>query len=85
MNFMLNTGYTIYLKLTPAQLAARLKVSEKERPLLQNIKEENLPNFIETKLAERLQWYEKSHLIIDGFNPDLKLYVNEIKKASQIL
>ena len=78
MDFMLNNGYTIYLKLTPAQLASRLKVSEEERPLLQNIQEENLTDFIETKLAERSKWYEKSHLIIDGFDVNMPLINKQI-------
>ena len=78
MDFMLNNGYTIYLKLTPAQLAARLKVSTDERPLIRNIKDEELPAFIETKLAERLQWYEKAHLAIDGFNINMSLVNREI-------
>jgi shikimate kinase len=63
MEFMLGNGYTIYLKLTPAQLAARLKNSL-NRPLLQNITEQELPDFVEKKLAERSMWYEKSHLLI---------------------
>ena len=73
MNFMLNNGYTIYLKLTPAQLAARLKVSGDKRPLIQNIKYEELPSYIEKKLAERSQWYEKSHLITNGFNINISI------------
>jgi shikimate kinase len=79
MNFMLNTGYTIYLKLTPAQLASRLKVSADERPLIRNIQEENLPHFIETKLSERSTQYEKAHLIIDGFNVDMSLISKQIQ------
>ena len=79
MEFMLNTGYTIYLKLTPAQLAGRLNAAAGKRPLIQNIKDEELPNFIETKLAERERWYEKSHLIADGFNINISLISKNIQ------
>ena len=78
MEFMLGNGYTIYLKLTPAQLAARLKNSL-NRPLLQNITEQELPAFIESKLAERLKWYEKSHLVADGFNVNILLINKHIR------
>ena len=73
MDFMLNNGYTIYLKLTPPQLAGRLKTSIDIRPLIRDIQGEELLKYIETKLAERSKWYEKSHLIIDGFNIDMPL------------
>jgi len=79
MDFMLNNGYTICLKLTPAQLAARLKTVAGSRPLLRNIPESELPDFIEKKLAERSQWYEKSHLVTDGFSADISLIKRQIQ------
>ena len=73
IDFMLDNGYTIYLKLTPPQLAGRLKNSTDIRPLIRDIQGEELLKYIETKLAERSKWYEKSYLIIDGFNIDISL------------
>lgn len=73
MEYMLNTGCTVYLKLTPSQLAARLNASSNKRPLIQNIAATELQNYIETKLAERSQWYEKAHIIADGFNINIQL------------
>ena len=80
MDFMLNNGYTIYLKLTPPQLAARLETAASKRPLIQNIQKEELLDYIETKLAERSKWYEKSHLTVDGFNIDMPL-INRLIQA----
>jgi shikimate kinase len=71
MKFMLETGFTIYLKLTPGQLVSRLNNSSDERPLIKNLTGESLLNFIEEKLAFREKWYEKSALIIDGFDLDI--------------
>ncbi|MDR2887478.1 MAG: shikimate kinase [Bacteroidales bacterium] len=73
MEFMLSTGCTVYLKLTPSQLATRLNTSSNKRPLIQNITAKELQNYIETKLAERSQWYEKAHLTADGFNVNIQL------------
>ncbi|HCU21262.1 MAG: hypothetical protein A2X05_06835 [Bacteroidetes bacterium GWE2_41_25] len=79
MKYMLETGLTIYLKMTPGQLAGRLKGSSDERPLIRNLSGEDLLNFIEDKLAERAKWYEKSQFIIDGFNPDISLLDSIVK------
>jgi len=71
MEFMLQTGLTIYLKLTPGQLMSRLNNAADERPLIKNLSGENLQSFIGDKLKFREKWYEKSEMIIDGFNLDL--------------
>ena len=71
MEFMLQTGLTIYLKLTPGQLMSRLNNSSEKRPLIKNLKGENLLKYIEDKLKSREKWYERSEIIIDGFDPDL--------------
>ena len=71
MEYMLQTGLTIYLKLTPRQLMSRLSNSAEDRPLIKNLSGENLLNFIGDKLEFREKWYEKAELIIEGFDPDL--------------
>lgn len=71
MEFMLGTGFTIYLKLTPGQLLSRLSRSSDERPLIKNLTGERLLNFIGEKLAFREKWYEKSELVTDGFHLDI--------------
>jgi shikimate kinase len=71
MEFMLETGFTIYLKLTPGQLMSRLESSSDERPLIRNLEGENLLNFIGEKLSLREKWYEKSDLVVNGFDLDI--------------
>ena len=79
MDFMLETGVTVYLKLTPAQLVSRLLSSNDERPLIKNLAGDDLLKFVEEKLAQRSAWYEKSHLILDGFNPDIGFLKSRVK------
>ena len=55
MDYMLETGLTIYLKLTPAQLKSRLLESTGKRPLIKDLSEEELLGFIEEKLAIRFE------------------------------
>jgi shikimate kinase len=79
MDYMLETGLTVYLKLTPAQLVSRLISSDDERPLIKNLTGDELLKFVEEKLAQRTAWYEKSHIIINGFDLDLGLLKSEIR------
>lgn len=84
MEFMLGTGLTLYLKLTPMQLVSRLNPYSDTRPLLKNLKGENLLNFIGEKLAEREKWYGKSELVTDGFDLDVSSLVLRIKSHFRI-
>jgi len=71
MEIMLETGLTVYLKMTPEQLAKRLLESTGERPLIKNIPDDQLYGFIEKKLGVREKWYNKANIIIEGANLDI--------------
>lgn len=68
LEFMLKTGLTIYLKLTPGVLKSRLENSSTVRPLIQNIKKEDLEGYISEKLSEREKWYSRADMIVDAFS-----------------
>jgi shikimate kinase len=71
MEYMLSTGLTIYLKLTPGQLKSRLTDSSQERPLIKNLDCNNILAFIEEKLAYREKWYSRADIFLEG--PDLNI------------
>jgi len=79
MDFMLETGLTIYLRMTPVQLTRRLLNSSGERPLLKNVPDEKLVSFIEEKLAFREKWYSRANLIIDGTDIDISMLSARIR------
>lgn len=81
MKYMLETGLTIYLKLTPEQLSSRLSGSAGNRPLLNNLSADDLTGFVVRKLDERESWYNRAALIIDGFNVDYRLLFSLIRKG----
>jgi shikimate kinase len=81
MTFMKETGLTLYLKMTPGQLASRLAGSKGERPLLKNLDSESLLRFIEEKLSSREKWYSLAEIKVDGFNTDIKLLQNIVKSG----
>ncbi len=78
MEFMLGTGLTIYLKLTPDELNKRLE-SRSGRPLIMDLDEDGLKIFIESKLADREKWYDRSEIIIGGINPDIDQIVHLVR------
>jgi shikimate kinase len=69
MEFMLQHGITVYLLMNPEQLAARLSISGRKRPMLHLKQGEELVNHISEHLAQREIFYSKSHIIYDGTNP----------------
>jgi shikimate kinase len=84
MDFMLKTGLTIYLKLTPGQLATRLLESSGERPLIKNVPDDELRGFIEKKLAQREKWYNMAGVIVEGINLDMSLLRSLIHSNREI-
>jgi shikimate kinase len=79
MEFMLQTGLTVYLKLSPSQLKSRLTGSKTERPLIKQVDEHNLLDFISDKLAQREQYYNRADVTIDCFDLDVQYLYNTIK------
>ena len=71
MDFMLETGLTVYLKLTPEQLKSRLSDSKGERPLIKDLDNRRLLSFIEKKLSDREKWYNQSEITVEGINLDI--------------
>jgi shikimate kinase len=78
MDMMLETGITIYLKLTPLQLLNRLSGSD-ERPLIKGMNDDQLLSFIEEKLKYRENWYNRSEIIIAGTDPDLNSLAEKLR------
>ncbi len=61
-------GITIYLKMTPSGLARRLKQARGNRPLLADIADEQLEDYIDNKLKIREPFYLQSSYIVKGEN-----------------
>ena len=73
MDYMLETGLTIYLKQTPDQLKSRLSESTGKRPLIKDLSNDGLLDFIEEKLATREKWYNSAEITVEGINLDISL------------
>jgi len=80
MDFMLRTGLTVYLRMTPARLKSRLAGTSEHRPLLKDIGKNGLQEYITAKLAEREKWYSRAEIIVDGFKTDFSALYSLVKK-----
>lgn len=69
MDWMNRHGSTVFLHLSADILASRLLLEKAKRPLLRHFTDEELPVFIEKKLAERMPFYLQASQIIDADRP----------------
>ncbi|MGJ1205844.1 shikimate kinase [Sphingobacterium lactis] len=81
MDWLLEHGTVLYLKHSPKSLWNRLSNSDvNKRPALKGMTGDDLLAFIETKLAERAPFYERSGIIVDQINTPLEELVNLLKR-----
>jgi shikimate kinase len=84
MKVMKNTGAIIYLKMAVKSLVIRLLAAKEDRPLIKNLSEEELYEFIEKQLTIRSEFYEQAHLVFKGENCDVDELVGLIKLHPEI-
>ncbi|MDP4222181.1 MAG: shikimate kinase [Bacteroidota bacterium] len=80
MEFMLENGLTIYLRLTPEQLEKRLGGSSTIRPLLTDVNRDDLGKYIQNKLGERERWYQRADITVDGYETDIPGLCSLVRK-----
>lgn len=64
MQLLLEHSVVIFLKPSLEELYSRLQTEKGNRPLLNNIPENQLENHIRKMYYERLTFYKKAHLVI---------------------
>ena len=74
MDLMNNNGVTVYLKMSVDSLANRLMNAKKKHPLIRDMSEFDLKNFITSNLEKREPFYLKAQYKVKGKN----LVVNEL-------
>lgn len=79
LSLLKSAGTLIYIELTAKTLAQRLISGKQKRPLLKNLSDEELFLFVEKKLHERLLFYKKAHLIINGLNLNAQEVLQQIE------
>lgn len=83
MDYMISTGIVIYLKMTPVQLKSRLSAESGKRPLLKNILKSNLLQYIEEKVSEREEYYNRASIITNGIDMNISTLIKKISELIQ--
>lgn len=65
MQWMNEKGITIYLNTPVSIIAERLLKEKSHRPLIQNLKDEELTSFIQNNINKRNKFYTQSGVILD--------------------
>jgi shikimate kinase len=73
MSVLNELGTTLYLQRSAKELAQRLKQAKNQRPLLEGLSEADLLQYIDTKLAEREEYYRMAHFILEREEQDPKI------------
>lgn len=68
MDWMNLNGLTIYIEMSPEALAKRLENGKAKRPLLRDLDEQGIVDFITQKLEERNPYYRKASLVVNGIS-----------------
>ncbi|MFN4298240.1 MAG: shikimate kinase [Thermaurantimonas sp.] len=68
---------SIYFQCSPTTLSQRLLPEKQNRPLIADIEDKFLPEYIAKHLFERTPFYEKAHITIDA-NREMNSIVSEL-------
>jgi len=80
MEWMKRRGAVVFLNLDEAALYSRLKTTAlHERPLLKDLDDDGLRNFIHAKLKERLPYYNQAHIIFNPINEKIDLLLAKLQ------
>lgn len=78
MDYMTRKGDTIYIQMSPGQLASRLLSTKVGiRPLIAQLKPEELPGFIADALQKREPFYLQANTIISGTDEELEQWFRD--------
>ncbi|MFP7657707.1 MULTISPECIES: shikimate kinase [Chryseobacterium] len=78
MEIINNNSKSIFLRASVGTLAERLSKQKEKRPLIANISDENLPEFIAKHLFERNEFYSKAMISVTTDSREPEAIVDEI-------
>jgi shikimate kinase len=78
MEIIIHNSKSIFLRASIATLSERISKQKEKRPLIANISEEDLPEFIAKHLFERNEFYSKAQFIVSTDAKEPEKIVDEI-------
>jgi len=84
MEWMNQTGMTVWLNPPIETLLNRLSGEKQQRPLIAGLSPDELKDFVQQKLKDRNHFYNQAMLKVDQADVDVAGLINQIKHASDI-
>ncbi len=85
MEYMNTLGTTVYLKVSTPRLTERIALCKQTRPVLKDLSEDKLMDFVEASLMERSRFYEQAQIIFDAeimeTEKDVNVLVSKLQKT----
>lgn len=81
LEVVMENFFTVYLSASPSFLAGRLQKERQQRPLLDGVAEDELPEFVAKHLFERREFYERAHLKISAERLNTEEKITRILEA----
>ena len=78
MSLMQESGTTIYLKMHPKSLAHRLNRARRLRPVVRDVQNNDMQEFVEEQLDEREVYYNQADITIKGESLDIDELVSKL-------
>ncbi|SHH03741.1 shikimate kinase [Flagellimonas flava] len=75
-----HSDHSIYLQLPVATLVERIAKEKEERPLVKNLNNEELPEFVGKHLFERRSFYARAKFTLDCYGKSIVELVAEVKE-----
>lgn len=82
MEWMNKNGTTIWIDESVDVLVERLKPEKDHRPLIKNLSDDELKDFLAKKIEERKQFYSQSKIHLQGNDINLKNMLQLVKRES---
>lgn len=80
MDLINKNGVSVYLQATPSFLKSRLIHNKSTRPLIANLPDEELENYLITLLELRKPYYEKANIQLSAMNLNEKIVIDKLVK-----
>jgi len=80
IDVMCQNGTVIYLKHHSTSLSQRLQLNKAKRPLIQNLTDQEMENFVRKSLEQREPFYQKADIILTGTQLHIKNLISYIKQ-----
>jgi shikimate kinase len=83
MEVLAKSGIVVYLHLSPAALASRLRHGKDQRPVIAGVAPEDLTDFIAAQLSKREAYYNRAHIKVSGLSLRMEMLLKRLEEVNK--